>query len=104
MNTRVSATPANYTLFFLSLAQLDEKLSTVKDLCKRGHYQPLLLVYADPNGVGVKCEGAPPAVIPMNKQQAMETLRLDSPLNRSISKRRSLSSVTSPVHIGEQLH
>lgn len=42
----------------LSSLQLDPYWDTVVDKCSRGHYQPLLLLFADPNSSPVSTETA----------------------------------------------
>ena len=41
----------------------------VVDKCRRGHFQPLLLLYADPNGTAVPTASAPTAITPVVAKQ-----------------------------------
>ena len=41
----------------------------VVDKCRRGHFQPLLLLYADPNGTAVPTASAPTTITPVVAKQ-----------------------------------
>eukprot|EP00117_Sycon_ciliatum_P017421 scpid80023/ scgid16419/ Inactive ubiquitin carboxyl-terminal hydrolase 54; Inactive ubiquitin-specific peptidase 54 len=80
---------------------LGSDLACVKDLCRRAHYQPLLLVYADPNATAVDFEHAPETVIQMTHKQEQRALkRLPLTSDRGGTLRRSLSLIGSPVKGG----
>lgn len=48
------------TLWFLSPSQIGPKWKDVVYRCIKGHYQPLLLLYADPRGTPVSAQDVPP--------------------------------------------
>lgn len=48
--------------FFLLLIQIGPKWKDVVTKCIKGHYQPLLLLYADPRGTPVSTQDLPPQV------------------------------------------
>lgn len=57
-------------LFLLLLIQIGPKWKDVVTKCIKGHYQPLLLLYADPRGTPVSAQDLPPQV---NLQQYSRT-------------------------------
>lgn len=48
--------------FWLFLVQIGPKWKDVVTKCIKGHYQPLLLLYADPQGTPVSTQDLPPQV------------------------------------------
>lgn len=48
--------------FWLFLVQIGPKWKDVVTKCIKGHYQPLLLLYADPQGTPVSTQDLPPHI------------------------------------------
>ena len=48
--------------------QVGTQWSSVVDKCCRGHYQPLLLLYATPNDSAISLESAPNATVMVNSE------------------------------------
>lgn len=52
----------NFWVFFWLSIQIGPKWKDVVTKCIKGHYQPLLLLYADPRGTPVSTQDLPPQV------------------------------------------
>ena len=52
----------NCLAFLVVLVQIGPKWKDVVTKCIKGHYQPLLLLYADPQGTPVSTQDLPPQV------------------------------------------
>lgn len=63
--------------FFVSNIQIGSKWKDVASKCIRGHFQPLLLFYANPDGTAVSNEDAP--------RQTTMWSRYNSPLNGKVT-------------------
>lgn len=60
--------------------QIGPRWEQVIEKCCRGHFQPLLLLYASPNGTPIAMEGAPQAVtmVPAKKQMSVQSMNLNA--------------------------
>lgn len=48
------------SVYIFHLSQIGPKWKDVVSRCIKGHYQPLLLLYADPRGTPVSAQDSPP--------------------------------------------
>ena len=63
----------------------------VVDKCRRGHFQPLLLLYADPNGTAVATASAPTTVTPVVAKQPVRHYPATTLPTSSNQQRRSVT-------------
>ncbi|KAF2898731.1 hypothetical protein ILUMI_07445 [Ignelater luminosus] len=67
-----------------TVREVGPRWDQVVDKCRRGRYQPLLLLYAVPNGTPVNTEHAPKQVIPFYSEKSLKSPQ-QSVLRRSVT-------------------
>lgn len=77
-----------------TVKEIGPRWEQVVDKCRRGRYQPLLLLYATPAGTPVNTENAPKSVIPFPNNNGLKTSPKNS-VRRSITPSPEKPSVNS---------
>lgn len=77
-----------------TVKEIGPRWEQVVEKCRRGRYQPLLLLYATPAGTPVNTENAPKTVIPFPNSNGLKTSPKNS-VRRSITPSPEKPSINS---------